>query len=88
MLEWTRELAIKTSPIPKLFINADPAGFLIGAQREFCRDWPNQQGITVKGTHFLQENSPKEVGDAIAAFVAKVLAGQIGRDQPASRRAA
>lgn len=65
------------SPIPKLFIDADPAGFLIGAQREFCRAWPNQYEVTVKGAHFLQEDSPREVGEAIARFVAKVLAGQI-----------
>jgi haloalkane dehalogenase len=68
---------LATSPIPKLFINAEPAGFLIGAQREFCRAWPNQQEVTVKGAHFLQEDSPAEVGDAIRRFVAKVLAGQI-----------
>jgi haloalkane dehalogenase len=66
---------LSTSNIPKLFINADPGGFLIGAQREFCRAWPNQQEVTVKGAHFLQEDSPAEVGVAIARFVAKVLAG-------------
>lgn len=68
---------LSQSPIPKLFIDADPAGFLIGAQREFCRSWPNQQTVTVKGAHFLQEDSPAEVGEAIARFVANVLAGQI-----------
>jgi len=68
---------MSTSPIPKLFIDADPAGFLIGAQREFCRAWPNQQTVTVKGSHFLQEESPREVGEASASFVGKVLAGQI-----------
>jgi haloalkane dehalogenase len=68
---------LSKSPIPKLFIDADPAGFLIGAQREFCRGWPNQQTITVPGAHFLQEDSPEEVGRASARFVAKVLAGQI-----------
>ena len=68
---------LSTSPIPKLFMNGDPAGFLIGAQREFCRAWPNQQEITVQGAHFLQEDSPSEVGEATARFVAKVLAGQI-----------
>jgi haloalkane dehalogenase len=72
---YSRWLAV--SPIPKLFINADPAGFLIGAQREFCRTWRNQQEVTVKGAHFLQEDSPLEVGEAIAHFVSKVLAGQI-----------
>jgi haloalkane dehalogenase len=68
---------LATSTIPKLFINGDPAGFLIGAQRDFCRTWPNQQEVTVKGAHFLQEDSPVEVGEATARFVAKVLAGQI-----------
>lgn len=76
---------LSTSRIPKLFVNADPAGFLIGAQREFCRAWPNQQEITVKGAHFLQEDSPDEVGEAIARFVAKVLAGQIAHPQPSTR---
>jgi len=65
------------SPMPKLFIDGDPAGFLIGAQREFCRAWPNQQQVTVKGSHFLMEDSPAEVADATARFIAKVLAGQL-----------
>ena len=68
-----------------LFINGDPAGFLIGPQREFCRAWPNQQEVT-EGAHFLPEDSPAEVGDAIARFVAKVLARQLASDllpQPA-----
>src|SRR5215813_6124381 len=69
---------ISKSSVPKLFIDADPAGFLIGAQREFCRAWPNQQVVTVQGSHFLQEDSPAEVGQATARFVGKVLAGQIG----------
>jgi haloalkane dehalogenase len=68
---------LSQSPIPKLFIDAEPAGFLIGAQREFCRSWPNQQVVTVQGAHFLPEDSPAEVGRASARFVAAVLAGQI-----------
>jgi len=68
---------LSVSDIPKLFIDAEPAGFLIGAQREFCRAWPNQETVTVKGAHFLQEESPAEVGEAIARFVSKVLARQI-----------
>jgi haloalkane dehalogenase len=68
---------LTSSPIPKLFINGDPGGFLIGAQREFCRTWPNQQEVTVEGAHFLPEDSPAEVGEAVARFVAKVLAGQL-----------
>ena len=68
---------LSTSQTPKLFIDAEPAGFLIGAQREFCRSWPNQEAVVVKGAHFLQEEAPEEVGEAIARFVSKVLAHQI-----------
>jgi haloalkane dehalogenase len=60
---------LATSPVPKLFINADPGAILIGAQREFCRSWPNQQEVTVRGSHFVQEDSPAEIGQAIASFV-------------------
>ena len=52
--------------LPKLFINADPGVILTGAQREFCRAWPNQQEVTVRGSHFLQEDSPGEIGQAVA----------------------
>ncbi|HEY4345235.1 MAG TPA: haloalkane dehalogenase [Parvibaculum sp.] len=54
--------------IPKLFINADPGAILIGAQREFCRSWKNQTELTVKGNHFLQEDSPHEIGEAVAKW--------------------
>lgn len=60
---------LKTSPLPKLFINAEPGAILIKRQREFCRTWPNQTEITVKGSHFIQEDSPKEIGEAIIAFL-------------------
>jgi len=54
------------SPVPKLFINAEPGAILLGKQREFCRSFPNQQEVTVAGTHFIQEDSPHEIGEAIA----------------------
>jgi haloalkane dehalogenase len=54
------------STIPKLFVNADPGAILIGPQREFCRRWPNQREVTVKGSHFIQEDSPHEIGAALA----------------------
>jgi haloalkane dehalogenase len=79
---------LSTSPIPKLFINAEQGALIAGAQREFCRTWPNQQEVTVRGAHFLQEDSPNEVGAAIARFVEKVLAGQIGqRGMPVTKAA-
>ena len=57
------------SDLPKLFINADPGSILVGRQREICRAWPNQTEVTVKGTHFIQEDSPDEIGTAVAEFV-------------------
>jgi len=62
-------LWLAASDIPKLFINADPGSILIGAQREFCRRWPNQREVTVAGAHFIQEDSPIEIGQAIADWV-------------------
>ena len=57
---------LSQSPVPKLFINADPGAILIGPQREFCRRWPNQREVTVKGIHFIQEDSSHAIGAAIA----------------------
>ena len=58
-----------SSDLPKLFINADPGSILVGKQRDFCRSWPNQQECTVTGTHFIQEDSPVEIGQAVAAWL-------------------
>ena len=55
--------------VPKLFVNAEPGAILIGEQREFCRSWPNQTELTVKGNHFLQEDSPDEIGQALADWL-------------------
>ena len=63
---------LSTSDVPKLFINADPGAILTGRQREFCRTWPNQEEITVKGNHFIQEDSPDEIGKATAEFIKKI----------------
>ena len=57
------------SEFPKLFINADPGSILTGAQREFCRTWPNQTEVTVAGAHFVQEDSPGEIGQAVAQWL-------------------
>jgi haloalkane dehalogenase len=57
---------LAASALPKLFINADPGTILTGRQREFCRAWPNQREVTVRGSHFIQEDSPDAIGRAIA----------------------
>jgi haloalkane dehalogenase len=67
---------LAASDMPKLFVNAEPGSILVGRQREVCRAWPNQQEVTVQGLHFIQEDSPDEIGQAVAEFVTSV------RDQP------
>ena len=57
--------------VPKLFINAEPGAILVGRQREFCRRWRNQTEITVPGSHFIQEDSGREIGEAIARWAEK-----------------
>ncbi len=60
---------LSSSEVPKLFVNAEPGAILTGAQREFCRSWPNLTEVTVKGNHFVQEDSPHEIGAAIADWL-------------------
>ena len=60
---------LSNSDVPKLFINADPGSILTGPQREFARSWPNQTEVTVSGRHFVQEDSPHEIGAAIADWL-------------------
>ena len=62
----------KDSKIPKLFINADPGSILIGEQRDFVRSWTNLRELTVKGNHFIQEHSPKEIGEALKNFLTSI----------------
>jgi haloalkane dehalogenase len=58
--------------VPKLFVDADPGSILVGAQREFCRRWPNQREVTVRGSHFVQEDSPDDIGRAIVEFLREI----------------
>jgi len=59
---------LETADVPKLFVNAEPGSILTGAAREYCRSWPHQQEVTVAGLHFIQEDSPDEIGAAIAEW--------------------
>jgi len=65
---------LSESEVPKLFINADPGAILRGPQRELCRRFRQQTEVTVPGIHFMQEDSPDEIGQAIAAW-RKEIAG-------------
>jgi haloalkane dehalogenase len=60
---------LRRSPLPKLFVNVEPGSLLIGPAREFCRSFANQEEVTVRGIHFVQEDSPDEIGTALARFL-------------------
>jgi haloalkane dehalogenase len=62
------------APLPKLFVNAEPGSLLVGRPREFCRTWPNQREVTVKGIHFIQEDAPLEIAAALKSFLQDVVA--------------
>ena len=60
------------SNIPKLFINADPGFLLVGSQRDEVRSWVNTKEVTVKGNHFIQEDSPEDITTHIKDFLASL----------------
>ena len=66
---------LSTSPVPKLLVNAEPGAILTGVVLEFCREWPNQSEVTVVGNHFLQEDSPDEIGAAVANWLTTAVRG-------------
>jgi haloalkane dehalogenase len=57
------------TPIPKLFVAADPGSLLIGRAADFARTFPNQREVTVKGLHYIQEDSPDEIAEALRTFI-------------------
>jgi haloalkane dehalogenase len=61
--------AMTKSPVPKLLIVGEPGAIIRGAALEFCRTFPNQREVAVRGLHFLQEDSPGEIGTALREFV-------------------
>ncbi len=60
---------LKASEMPKLFINAEPGAILQGPLADHCRAWPNTSEVTVAGNHFIQEDSPDEIGAALAEWI-------------------
>lgn len=54
---------------PKLFINAEPGALIQGPLREEIYRWRNLEHVTVPGIHFVQEDSPDEIGRAIAGWM-------------------
>ncbi len=62
----------QVSEVPKLFLKAEPGAIVRGRIRDFVRSWPNQTEVTVRGLHTVQEDSPDEIGAAVADFVRRV----------------
>ena len=65
---------LRTSPLPKLFVNAEPGALLTGRARDFCRTFPDQREVMVRRIHYVQEDSPAEIGQALRDFVAGIRA--------------
>lgn len=63
---------MKESAVPKLFIDASPGAILRGNAREFVRSWPNLAEVQVAGSHFIQEDSPHEIGEALSGWIAGI----------------
>lgn len=59
---------LASSPVPKLFVNADPGSILVGRQRQVCRAWPNQDEVTVPGSHSIREDSGEAIGRAVRSW--------------------
>lgn len=60
---------LASSDVPKLLVEAEPGAILTGAQLDFCRAWPDQTSVRVAGIHFVQEDSPDEIGQAVADWI-------------------
>jgi haloalkane dehalogenase len=62
---------LATSRVPKLFVKAEPGLLLAGgANLDFARKLPAQTEVKVAGVHYVQEDSPDEIGRAIAGWMA------------------
>lgn len=63
------EAWLSGADVPKLFVNADPGSILGDRVRRLVRSLPNQREVTVRGVHFIQEDSGREIGMAIAQWL-------------------
>ena len=63
---------LNTASLPKLFIDADPGVFITGRVRKLAKNFRNQHHVVVKGLHFVQEDSPDEIGQAITGWLERI----------------
>jgi len=58
-----------TEELPKLWIDVSEGVLIAGEARDFAAGLPNQESVRVAGRHFAQEDSPDEIGRAIAEWL-------------------
>lgn len=61
------------SATPKLLIAGDPGAVMTGPALDYARTWPNQREVSVKGAHFLPEDSPHDIATALQEFLDKLV---------------
>jgi haloalkane dehalogenase len=67
-----------------LFIKGEPGAILgSGPGVDFCRMWPRQTEVSVAGIHYLQEDSPDAIGQAVADWL-RTLASELSGHPRAS----
>jgi haloalkane dehalogenase len=55
--------------VPELWIHRYPDAVETANVCSFFSTWPNQTELTLKGLHFIQEDRPTEIGEAVANFL-------------------
>jgi haloalkane dehalogenase len=60
---------LSASPVPKLFFNAQPGAIATDEDIAFIRTLPALTEVTVSGRHYIQEDSPDEIGQAVASWM-------------------
>lgn len=66
------EIWLSGGDVPKLFIDAEPGSIMGDRVRERVREWPNQTQVTVRGVHFLQEDSGVSIGKAVGSWLQSI----------------
>ncbi len=63
LVDWLRNCEI-----PKLLVRGERSTLVTGELLEFCQSLKNQSEIIVNGAHLLTEDSPHEIGQAVAEW--------------------
>ena len=64
----TLSVWMQTNDISKLFINVEPGQIVFEKDLEILRSWSHATEVTVRGLHHPQEDSPDDIGKALARW--------------------